>query len=409
MDKIKSDPTLLNEIRKYGHFDTNACLQCGSCTVACDLANGSVSFPRKLIRHALFGLRKLVNSSLDPWVCYYCGDCSVTCPRETEPGESMMTLRRYLTAQYDWTGLSKKMYTSKAWEIGALLVVGLFMGLLILLFHGPLVTDNVELNTFAPAHTVHAFDITLFFILAFFLLSNTFRMYWFNMHPQRSLKIPDIFRGFKKDGFGHTELNGEKIRIPMRLFLLEVKTLLTHFFTQKLFLSCKKNMGRWFKHLLLVSGYLLMLLLVVVLLIWFQTDEIYPLSHPQRWLGYYATAVLLFTTIEILIGRFRKREQIHKFSDFTDWLFPLLILLTTVSGILVHIFRYMRMPLPTYYMYAAHLIIAVAMLAVEVPFGKWSHLVYRPLAVFLQKVKERALKEELSEEAVPKEVVLENA
>lgn len=409
MNPIKSDPTLLNEIRKFGHFDTNACLQCGSCTVVCDLSNGSVSFPRKLLRHALFGLRKLVRSSLEPWVCYYCGDCSETCPRETEPGESMMTLRRFLTAEYDWTGLSRKLYTSKAWEIGALFVVGAFMALLIFLFHGPLVTERVELNTFAPAHTVHFFDITLFIVLAFFLLSNTFRMYWFNMHPNSSVRIPDIIRGFKKDGFGYTELNGEKIKIPMRTFFLEVKTLMLHFFTQKLFLSCKKNMGRWIKHLLLVSGYLLMLLLVVVLLMWFQTDKIYPLSHPQRWLGYYATAVLLFTTIEILIGRFRKREHLHKFSDFTDWLFPLLILLTTVSGILVHIFRYMGLPLATYYTYAVHLVIAVAMLSVEVPFGKWSHLVYRPLAVFLQKVKERAVEEQLSEEAIPKEVVLENA
>jgi hypothetical protein len=67
------------------------------------------------------------------------------------------------------------------------------------------------------------------------------------------------------------------------------------------------------------------------------------------------------------------------------------------------------LPLTTYYTYAVHLAIAVAMLSVEVPFGKWAHLVYRPLAVFLQKVKERAVEEQLSEEAIPKEVVLENA
>ena len=409
MENIKSDPTLLKEIRKFGHFDTNACMQCGSCTVSCDLVGNGASFPRKQLRYALFGLKKMIQSGLEPWICYFCGDCSKACPRETEPGEAMMTLRRYLTAQYDWTGLSKRFYTSKLWELGALFVVAAFMTLLIFLFHGPLVIERVELNTFAPPHMVHTFDITLFIVLAFFLLSNTFRMYWFNMHPNSSVRIPDVIRGFKKDGFGYIEHNGEKIRIPMRLFLLEVKTLFLHFFTQKLFLSCKKNMGRWIKHLLLVSGYLLMLLLVVVLLLWFQTDNIYPLTHPQRWLGYYATAVLLFTTIEILIARFRKREQIHKFSDFSDWLFPLLILLTTVSGILVHIFRYMGLPLATYYTYAAHLAIAVAMLAVEVPFGKWSHLVYRPLAVFLQKVTERAVQEELSDEAIPKEVVLENA
>ncbi len=404
MEKIKSDPTLLDEVRKYGDFDTNACYQCGSCTVVCDLAKNSVSFPRRMLQSVLFGLKGVVKGSLEPWICYYCGDCSTSCPRETEPGEAMMTLRRYLTSLYDWTGLSTKMYKSKVWELGALFAVGVFMSLLIWFLHGPLVTERVELNTFAPAHMVHTFDLLLFVFLAFFLFTNSFRMYWFSMHQGRSANIFNVIRGFKEDGFGYTEHQGEKVKIPLRVYLAEAQTLIVHFFTQKLFLSCKKNTGRWLKHFLLVSGYLLMLLLVVVFLLWFQTDNIYPITHPQRWLGYYATIVLLYCTIEIIIGRIKKREQIHKFSDFSDWMFPVLLLLTTVSGILVHIFRYMGLPLATYYTYAAHLVIAVAMLVIEVPFGKWAHLVYRPLAVYLQAVKDRAVRQE-----VPAEAVLENA
>jgi len=404
---VKSDPNLLNEVRKYGEFDTNACYQCGSCTVTCDLTSDFASFPRRTIRYVLFGLKKLILGSLEPWLCYYCGDCSTTCPRETDPGEAMMTLRRYLTAQYDWTGLSAKLYKSKAWELGALSVVSIFMVFLIWFFHGPLVTEQVELNTFAPAHMVHIFDIILFCVLAFFLLTNAFRMYWFTMHQGSSARIPDVIRGIIKDGFGYNMHQDEKIRIPFHLFITEAWTLIWNFITQKLFLKCANNTGRWLKHFLLVSGYVLMLILVVGLLLWFQTDEIYPIYHPQRWLGYYATAVLLFGTVEILIGRIRKSEQIHKFSDFSDWMFPVLLLLTVVTGILVHIFRYMGLPLATYYTYAVHLIIAVAMLAVEVPFGKWAHMLYRPLAVYLQAVREKALEQQ--QEQVPKEAVTENA
>ncbi len=371
---VKSDPTLVADIRKYGNL--RGCLQCGSCTVVCDLSSGTASFPRKIVQYALFGLRQLVQSSLEPWLCYYCGDCSTACPRQTDPGETMMTFRRYLTARYDWTGLSARLYTSRIWEIGALLAVGAFMLFLILSFHGPLVTERVELNTFAPAEMVHVFDLIMAGVLAFFLLSNAFRMYWFTMQQ------------------------GAKVPIPMRLYLVEAKTLILHFVTQKVFLKCKSNWRRWLKHWLLVSGYVLMFLLVVVFLMWFQTDNIYPLYHPQRWIGYYATAVLLYGTIEILVGRLRKREQIHKFSDFSDWMFPILILLTTVSGILVHIFRYTGLPLATYYTYALHLMIAVPMLVIEVPFGKWAHLLYRPLALYLQAVKERALDEQLTKEEV---------
>jgi quinone-modifying oxidoreductase subunit QmoC len=357
-----------------------------------------------MLQSVLFGLKDLVRGGLEPWICYYCGDCSTTCPRETEPGEAMMTLRRYLTAQYDWTGLSAKLYKSKLWEIGAFLAVGVFMSALIWFFHGPLVTERVELNTFADPHMVHTFDLLLFVVLFFFLFTNSFRMYWFNMHPGKGANVFDVLKGFKEDGFGVIEHQGEKVKIPLTAFLAEAKTMIVHFATQKLFLSCKKNSGRWFKHLLLVSGYVLMLVLVVVFLLWFQTDNIYPITHPQRWLGYYATIVLLYCTIEIIIGRIKKREQLHKFSDFSDWMFPILLFLTTVTGILVHIFRYMGLPLATYYMYAIHLVVAVAMLAIEVPFGKWAHLMYRPLAVYLQAVKERAVKQE-----VPAQAVLENA
>ena len=105
-----------------------------------------------------------------------------------------MTLRRYLTGQYDWTGLSARMYKSKVWELGAFLAVGIFMSLLIWFLHGPLVTERVELNTFAPAHMVHTFDLLLFFVLAFFLFTNTFRMYWFTMHQGRGANIFDVLR-----------------------------------------------------------------------------------------------------------------------------------------------------------------------------------------------------------------------
>jgi hypothetical protein len=55
-------------------------------------------------------------------------------------------------------------------------------------------------------------------------------------------------------------------------------------------------------------------------------------------------------------------------------------------------------------MYAIHLVIAVSMLVVEVPFGKWAHLLYRPLAVYFQAVREKAL-----EQPVPEEAVLDHA
>lgn len=400
MTNVKSDPSLLKEVRKYGHFDVNACYQCGSCTVSCDLTKDSASFPRRTMRYVLLGLKGLLRGSLEPWLCYYCGDCSTACPRETEPGEAMMTLRRYLTAQYDWTGLSGMLYRSRVFQIAAFVAAAAFMVTLIMLFHGPIVTERVELNTFAPAHTVHLFDITVASLVLLILFFNAFRMYWFVMHPGRSFKILDIIRGFREDGFGYAEHQGEKVKIPLLIYLTEIKTFIVHALTQKLFLGCKDK-SRWIKHFLLVTGYLIMFALVVVFLEWFQTENIYPIYHPQRWVGYYAAAVLIIFTWEAIVGRIRKREQIHKFSDLTDWLFLILLFFMAVTGMFVHIFRYLGLPLATYYSYAIHLVIAFVWLVVTVPFSKWTHLLYRSLGIYYQTVRERALEKKVPEGAVP--------
>jgi hypothetical protein len=42
-------------------------------------------------------------------------------------------------------------------------------------------------------------------------------------------------------------------------------------------------------------------------------------------------------------------------------------------------------------MYTVHMAIAVPMLVVEVPFGKWAHLLYRPLAIYVDAVRTKAL------------------
>ena len=53
--------------------------------------------------------------------------------------------------------------------------------------------------------------------------------------------------------------------------------------------------------------------------------------------------------------------------------------------------RLLDQALPTYVPYVVHLAIAAPMLVVEVPFGKWAHLLYRPLAIYIAAVKRTAL------------------
>jgi hypothetical protein len=155
--------------------------------------------------------------------------------------------------------------------------------------------------------------------------------------------------------------------------------------------ECKEpeSQRNWMRHLALVSGYVVIFSLVVIFLPWFQREN--SLWHWTSIPGYYSTAILLGTTGWILLDRLGKRTEAHRFSHLSDWLFPILLFLTAATGILVHVVRLMDLAMATYILYMVHLAIAVPMLVVEVPFGKWAHLMYRPLAIYVAAVKRRAM------------------
>ena len=99
----KINPTFSEELKKYGAVNLNACYNCGTCTAICSLSTNEESFPREMVRNSVLGLEDEIKSSLKPWDCYYCGECTTNCPQDANPGELMMSLRRWLTAKYDWT------------------------------------------------------------------------------------------------------------------------------------------------------------------------------------------------------------------------------------------------------------------------------------------------------------------
>lgn len=380
------NPDLIGDLKKFGVNSASACFNCGNCTAICALSSESMPFPRKAIRYLQVGLKDKLMESPEPWLCYYCGDCSETCPRQADPGEVMMGLRRYLTSVYDWTGISRWFYTSTAFEFFAIFLVAVLVGLGFYLFHGPTITDRVALNVFAPNTVIEILDLLLLVILSFFLLTNAYRMFKAVMGDPA--QYPELSMS-EKQQFQNRTIH----RIPLPIFIREAKEFVVQFFTQKKFNACKNASQRvqWINHLLIMTGYSTVFLLVVVFLRWFQRDEIYALWHPVRLLGYYATFAILYGTTLAIAGRIRKRKTVYRYSHSSDWAFLILLWLTTFSGILLHAVRLLEMPLTTYYVYVIHLMIAVPMLVIEVPFAKWTHQLYRPLVLYLMNVKKRAL------------------
>ncbi len=370
---IKPDTDFIKYIKANGGENLSKCYQCATCSSTCSLSTEEYGFPRKQMLWAQWGLKDKLLKDPGPWLCFYCGDCSQQCPRKGNPGETMMALRRYLTSLYDWTGLSRLMYSSVYWEIG---ILSIMAAIIILLFtlpnnfgfgllysSGPAPLSTVMLDKFAPIDIVDWGDRIMAAVLGLLLLSNAARMF-----------------------YGLTK--GEKI--PFSSYLMELPNFIIQGITQKRWRDCDSNSSgkNWVRHFLLVTGYAIMFTLVVVFLPWFQING--SSLHWTSILGYYSTVVLLGSTIWIIIDRINKGTEMHQFSHFSDWMFPILLFLSALSGILLHIFRVSDMPMPTYYTYMIHLVIVVPMLVVEVPFGKWSHLLYRPLAIYVASVRSRA-------------------
>jgi ferredoxin len=343
----KINPEFLNELKKYGGNDFSACYNCGNCTAICSLSTEDNSFPRMMVRASVVGLEEKVTSSLDPWLCYYCGDCSLYCPRGANPGELMMALRRWLTAKYDWTGLSGLLYkylpaTILAFVLTALAVIGLAIKL------------DFEMETIM--HYGHLFE--MFAILGVFMViltPNLIRMWYLViLKPKRNIPIAVYFKGI-----------GE-------LFI--------HMFTQKRTLGCSNSQTRWFEHLILVFGYLTLLFTTVVL-DWFGTENFFIIA-----LGYIESAVVFVVTAHFMYSRVNKDKELNKHSQPSDWLFVIWLFLMGFTAFVVRLFIDFDLLAANFWLYLLHITILVQWAVLIVPFGKWTHFLYRSFAMYFSSI-----------------------
>jgi ferredoxin len=360
------NPRLASEVQRLGGTKLARCYNCGTCTAICPLTQEGKEFPRSLIRHAILGAEDKLLSSARPWLCYYCGDCTKECPKDADPAEFMMALRRYLTSKYDWTGFSSLLYHSEMVELIAIIVLASITGLFIYFLHGPIVLSRTELETFAPLGVVEAGDLVIFAILALLISTNIFRMYQFIVKSGDAKRKP----------------------ISIKTYIVElVKTLPIHFFTQKKLGGCSDK-KYWVYHLIFFGGYVTSFILFMFLIRYTQTNLPFLFFNPLSVLGIAATIALVCASGIVIYGRIKKSRPIWKYSHPTDWMFVLLLVLTVATGILTGVFRSVGIPLATYLTYSVHLMVVAPFLILEVPFAKWSHLAYRPFAIYFARLRE---------------------
>lgn len=368
-------PKLLNEIRRYGKFDVKGCYNCGTCPVMCNLSRDFASFPRRPIQYVLLGAEDYVLKSIEAFLCHDCGDCSVACPREAEPRLSMATLRRYLIAKFDFTGIASKILSSKIAAISSYFILTILSFLLIFLFHyfkvqlspSDFFPSSMPVEHILPEGGFRIlYGYTLFVVLFPLLI---------------------LFIGIIR--MGYYTMKGEKISLGA--YFIAIYELIAGFLTQKDMLKCSKteNKVRYVFHLMLALGCMLMFIILLFFLRW-KVNSYLPTN---KIVGYIVTLGILAGSSYVLIERIIKGgEEIYKKSEWQDYPLPVLLFLIGLSGILVNIFRNLEMEMLAHYTNYIHVSIATTFLLIELPFGKLAHLIYRPFALYFYKVKEISLR-----------------
>jgi ferredoxin len=368
---VRVNPRLITELARYGAEDVQKCYHCGNCSATCPFSQEPFLLPRRSMRYLQMGLEEPLRGDLEPWLCYYCGECSEQCPRGAEPGETMMSLRRWLTSRYDVTGLAGLFYRSTRIEVAALLLVALLTGVGLLLYGytwggGDLAVFDAAgaSRPFLPASAIHVFDWTLGGAFLLVLLVNIGRMWAFTMRSPRSP------------------------RVGLRDYLRQAWLLPWHFFTQRRWAACQETTP-WRMHLGLMLGYVTMLVLVMFYL------EALQHGPEIRWevhaFGYLATAGLLAGTIYAMRGRLAKARPSHRHSHGSDWVFLALLIVVVATGVVLHVVHRLGFGVAANVTYVVHMMAVVPWLA-RYPFTKWSHLAYRPLAMYFAAVQSDALR-----------------
>jgi len=359
---IRANPKLITELEVYGAQDVSKCYHCGNCSATCPFSKEPYIFPRRSMRSLQMGLERKLESDLEPWLCYYCGECSTECPRDAQPGETMMSLRRWLTARYDFTGIARLFYLSAKAEILAVILVALLTGAGFLLygFSQGSITEYDGANAFLPASSVHIFDWVLAAVLLALLGTNCVRMWWFTVGRDT------------------------KVHVPPSAYVKKIYLLPMHFFTQMRYAKCEKKRP-WALHLVLMLSYVTMLILIMFFL------EAMWAGPAINWsvhaFGLAATAGLLVTTIVFLRERLKKTEVQYEQSHETDWMFLVLLIVVAATGIVQFTLHRLGLGTAANINYVIHMMAVVPMLLLEVPFSKWSHMAYRPLAMYFADLK----------------------
>jgi len=373
------DTELLSDIKLYGAADVSACFSCGTCTATCPLVDNDSTFPRRIIRYAQVGMKDELLSSKELWTCYQCGACSDSCPTEADPSEFMAAARRYAIASYEPTGLARILYTRPV--IGSLIAtaVAVFFAVFMYSSHGPQDGSSLALFTFIPEGLIHSTGVAVMGVLVVAGVSGLASMAR-GVARSEGVSLPTLFGGRAQLASAGKALWAA----------LGVEALGQRRYRE----DCKDDnpieplyRRRWLIHALTIWGFLG--LFSATILDWGlaligvkETGTPIPLWYPSRLIGTLAGLSLLYGVTMFMVNRKGEVNRAARHSTASDWFLLVLLWITGSTGFFIEVALYLpHAPVWGYWVFLFHVAVAMELMLL-LPFTKFAHAMYRPVALF---------------------------
>jgi quinone-modifying oxidoreductase subunit QmoC len=345
--------------------DLSLCYQCGTCTAVCPVSTTDNPFPRKEMVWVQWGLKERALGNASIWLCHQCGTCNAYCPRDAKPSNVMAALRDYSIGHYAipafmGRALSHPRYLPLLFALPAVIFLAILAGLGHL--GGP-PAGPIVFSRFIPIGFIEVTFVAALGLSMACAALGGFR-YWRAMNasaadgrpaPRAGLvaTIPAILRHERFRACGD-DAPGQ--RVTHKEHLHHTHLAVFYGFLGLVVTTASVGIGIY------AFGYL----------------TPWPLWHPVKILGNVSGAAVLVAIGLFLWRRIADARAAGK-STYSDWLFLAVLGLTTLTGFLSQGLRLAALT-AAYGMYFVHLLF-VFFLLVYIPYSKFSHLVYRTVAM----------------------------
>jgi quinone-modifying oxidoreductase subunit QmoC len=349
---ITPDVQFIRGILSSGGKDLKKCMQCGTCSVVCELALQNEAFPRKQMFQAQWGLKEKLLGDPAVWLCHNCGDCSTYCPRDARPGDVFGALRQAAIRNFSWPGFVGKM-VSRPGAFLLLLIVPVLLLWMVALPH-PHFRPAAEAE-FADMFPIPSLEALFFAVSGFVLLA-------IGIGLTRFMKA----------------LRGSGTSIVWSGILAAVVEIMAHV----RFSKCGANRSRRWGHLFILWGFVGLGIMGTIVGIGSMAGVMHtpiPMANPLKIFANIAAAAALVGCILLLVSRIQDPVA-RSASTYFDWFFLLTLSGVVLTGFLSEVLRLTQTVVVMYGVYVVHLLL-ILLLLLYAPYSKFAHMLYRTVAM----------------------------